>query len=201
MEILSNILHDVLPLLSALLLIIGLKAERKSYLIAALWLSLIALLLHYETAGGEILGSYFGYRNAAIYSVNLIVLITSLIILLYHLPQFHKKASRPFAGFISAAIIVGALLLLANLWINASFLENRRPDTIIMQVTTFKPLNYCKYRYVFYRINRNGKIGFLCPNHFGILPSIGQLEVAPNFILSHLLDRQTLKKNTVQQTQ
>jgi hypothetical protein len=62
MDLLSTILHIILPPLAAILLVIGLKKKEINFIIIALWLSLIALMIHYQTAGGEILGSYFNYK-------------------------------------------------------------------------------------------------------------------------------------------
>lgn len=189
MNLLSSTLNDFLPLIAAVLLVIGMKVGRINLVVAALWLSLIALLLHYQTAGGEILGNYFGYKNAAIYTLNLVVLVLSLIYLLFKLPIFHSKLARYLTGLISACLVVGSLFLLINLWMNAAFIENRRPGTPIMQVISFEPLAYCSYRYVFYRVETDGKVGYLCPNHYGLVPSIGKLEVTPEFILNHLTKR------------
>ena len=197
MNTLSNLLHDFLPLLGAILLIIGIRTNRINYLIAALWLSLIALLLHYQTAGGEILGSYFGYKNAAIYTVNLVVLLTTLLDLFSRLPRLRSKLTRYSTGFISSCLVVGSLLLLINLWVNARFIENRRLGTPIMQVATFTPLPYCNYRYVFYKVGVEGKISYMCPNYYGIIPSIGQLDVSPNFVLNHF-DQQLKAKSTIE---
>ena len=186
MNQLSSVLHDLLPLLAIIFLLIGLNTQRINYVISALWLSLIALLLHYQTAGGEILGTYFNYKNAAIYSINLVVLITTLLCLFYRLPLFQGKRTRYATGFLSAFMVIGGLLLLINLWMNACFIENRRPGTPIMQVATYTALPYCSYHYVFYKVGMDGKIGYLCPNHYGIIPSSGTLELSPTFLLNQL---------------
>ena len=187
MNILSNALHDLLPLLGAISLIIGIKMERVNYIIAALWLCLIALLLHYQTAGGEILGSYFDYQNAAIYSVNIVVLLATILYLFLKLPLFKGTLFRYLTGFISAGLVVGCLLLLINLWINAHFIENRRPGTPVLQIATFTPLDYCSYRYVFYKVGLDGKISYMCPDYYGVIPSVGHLDVLPDVVLNHLL--------------
>ena len=194
MNTLSNILHDIFPVLGVILLLIGMKTDRINYLIAALWISLIALLLHYQTAGGEILGAYFGYKAAAVYTLNLLVLITTLLCLFFKLTRLQSKLSRYAAGFVSSCIIVSSLLLLTNLWINAFFIENRHPDTPIMQVATFTPPSYCAYRYIFYKVGLDGKISYMCPNYYGIIPSIGHLDVSPNFVLNHLSQQLNAKK-------
>jgi len=186
MDTLSNILHVSLPLLGIVLLVTGIVMRRTNCIKGALWISLIALLLHYQTAGGEILGTYFGYKNAAIYSINLIVLIITLLYLFFHLPIFQKKPGRYATGLISAFLVVGGILLLINLWMNACFIENRRAGTPIMQVTTFAPIDYCTHQYVFYKVGLDGHINYMCPNHYGIIPSIGKLEISPEFLLNYL---------------
>ena len=186
MDIFLNILHDLFPLLSIILLVIGLKIDRISYIIVALWVSLIALLLHYQAAGGEILGNYFGYKNAAIYTLNLLVLISTLVCLFLNLPVKQRKNLRPLSIGISLCIIIGSLLLMINLWFNAVFIENKRPGTPILQVATFTSLPYCSYRYVFYKVTTDGKVGYLCPVHYGLIPSTGQLDSMPSFLLQHL---------------
>ena len=186
MDTFLTILHNLFPLLGIILLVIGLKIDRISYIIVALWVSLIALILHYQSADGEILGNYFGYKNAAIYTLNLLVIIASLIYLFLNLPLKQRKKLRPLSICISLCLIIGSLLLMINLWINAVFIENKRPGTPILQVATFSSLPYCSYRYVFYKVTTDGKVGYLCPVHYGLIPSTGQLESMPSFLLQHM---------------
>lgn len=186
MDTLLNLLHVLLPLLGIVLLVTGIMMRRTNCITGALWLSLIALLLDYQTAGGEILGTYYGYKQAAIYSVNLLVLIITLLYLFFTLPLLQKKPARYATGFIAACLVVGGILLLINIWMNACFIENRRVGTPVMQVATFIPVDYCTYRYVFYKVGPDGHINYMCPNHYGVIPSIGQLDVSPAFLLNHL---------------
>lgn len=186
-----NLLESIqlfFPLLAALIFCFGFILKRKNYIVVALWLSLIALILHYRDSGGEILGSYFNYHHAAIYSLNLIVLISSFIYLLIssmsEIPN--SKILRYSAGFISAVVITGSILLEINLWINASFVENRMTNTPILQVATFNKQSYCDYKYVFYKVGRDKVVWFMCPNHYGLIPSVGQLHTAPNFVVKQL---------------
>jgi len=196
MNTLFNLLHDWLPLLAIVLLIIGIKKERVNYFISALWLSVIALLLHYQTAGGEILGTYFNYTNAAIYTLNLLVLITTLLALFYKLPLFEGKLIGYVKAVISGVLILSSLVLGVNLWMNAYFIEHRNPGTPLMQVATFTKLPYCRYSYVFYKVDTAGKIGYLCPNYYGLIPSIGTLDVSPQFLLNQLGQDLKAKFNT-----
>ena len=189
MDTLSNVLHDLLPLIGVILLVIGIKMKRFNYIIAALWLSLIALMLHYQTAGGEILGSYFGYKNATIYTLNLAVLIITILYLLFKLPILQGRLARYVTGFLSTGLIIGGLLILTNLWINALFIENRLPGTPVFQVASFAPLNYCSYHYVFYKVGTDKKISYMCPDHYGIIPSVGHLDVLPDVVLKQLAQR------------
>lgn len=186
LNILESI-HLLFPLLAALILTIGLKLQRKNYILVALWISLIALILHYKASGGEILGGYFNYAHASIYSLNLIVLISAFICLLQ--TSIHEVQSRLIhytSGLLSASLITGGALLLINLWINAAFVENRLAGTPILQVAAFNKQPYCSYRYVFYKVGPDSIVQFMCPNHYGLLPSIGQLRTAPNFIMKQL---------------
>lgn len=184
---LLDIIHLLFPLLGALILLFGLKLKRKNYFILSLWLSLIALILHYRASGGEILGSYFNYSHAAVYSFNLIVLITSVICLLQNsIQEFSNKSLGYAVGLFSAVLVTGTTLLLINLWINASFVEQRLAGTPILQIATFNKQPYCSYKYVFYKVGSDNVVRFMCPNHYGLLPSIGRLQTTPNFIINQL---------------
>ena len=142
------------PLLGALIFFFGIRSQRKNYVVVALWLCLISLVLHYRASGGEILGSYFNVYHAATYSLNLFVLIATIIYLL--LTSFGKKRSKTLAysaTFFSAVLLTGGALLLANLWVNTYFVENRLAGTPILQVATFTKQPYCDYKYVFYKVS------------------------------------------------
>jgi len=174
------------PLLGSLIFFFGIKSQRKNYVVVALWLSLISLVLHYRASGGEILGSYFNVYHAATYSFNLLVLIAIILYLL--LTSFSKQGKflAYSAAFLSAILITGSALLLSNLWINAYFVENRLAGTPILQVATFTKQPYCDYKYVFYKVSADKAVWFMCPNHYGLLPSLGQLPSAPNFVVKQL---------------
>jgi multisubunit Na+/H+ antiporter MnhE subunit len=186
MNLLLNTLNNLIPLLGVIFLFTGINAQRINFIIAAFWLSLIGLILHYQTAGGELLGSYFGYQNATLYSINLLVLVASILYLLFRLPLFKKRSYRYLLGLIAACLIIGVAILLTNLWVNAHFIEHKKPGTPVLQVATASPIVYCNYRYVFYRIDNDGKVSYMCPNYYGILPSVGHLDVTPEFVLHHL---------------
>ncbi|KTD36633.1 type I secretion system LssZ [Legionella nautarum] len=180
-------IHFLFPILGIIILFFGIQLGRKNYILVALWLSLIALILHYRASGGEILGSYFNYQHAAIYSLNLIVLISSIIcLLLTSMDEIHSRILRYGAGLLSAGLITGGALLITNLWINASFVENRLPGTPILQVATFNKQPYCSYKYVFYKIGSDSIVRFMCPNYYGLLPSVGPLSTAPSFVIKQL---------------
>ena len=189
MNILQQVIHYLLPFLSAGLLIVGIKTHRINFLIAALWLALIALLIQYQASGREILGHYFDYQNAALYTISLLVLIISLMYLFLELPLLQGKLAQYISSLIFTFLSVSSALLMINLWMNAYFIENKRPGTPIMQVASLIPLDYCPYKYVFYKIGLDGKISYLCPNHYGIIPTIGHLDVSPDFVLNHLIEQ------------
>jgi hypothetical protein len=193
MNLLFSLTHNLLTFFAAVFITIGLKNQRINYVISALWLSLIAIVLHYQSAGGEILGSYFSYHNSLLYSLNLIILTLSLIYLFFKLPFLKYKWLRFLTTLASAFIVTGTLIILINLWTNAFFIENRQPDTPIMQIATLKPLDYCQYKYVFYRFDKNGGISYLCPNYYLIFPSTAHLNVSPNFLRNHLSQKNQKK--------
>lgn len=185
MYILAKAIQSLFPLIALLLLIIGIKRNIISYVVSSLWLSLIALVIHYQSSGGQILGSYFNFLNAAIYSINLIILFISLIRVIAHLSSeslFFKYSS----SLIQSLIVIGSFLVITNIWINAYFIENKMIGTPIMQVALFKKADYCNYRYIFYKVATDGSIVYLCPNHYGLIPSIGRLSISPDFIATQL---------------
>lgn len=185
MYLLAKIIHCIFPIIALIFLIIGIKKNAIYFVISALWLSLISLIIHFQSSGGQILGSYFNYMNAAIYSINLIILFISLIRIISHL-SIDNDAFRYISSFAKAFIVMGSLLVITNLWINAFFIDNRMAGTPIMQVASFKKQDYCSYRYIFYKVNTDGSVMYLCPNHYGLIPSIGHLEISPDFIASQL---------------
>lgn len=185
MYLLAKIIHCVFPVLALILLIIGIKRKGIYYVISALWLSLIALIIHFQSSGGQIFGSYFNYTNAAIYSVNLIILFVALIRIISHL-SIDNDSFRYVSSLAKAFIVIGSLLVITNLWINAFFIDNRMPGTPVMQVASLNKLDYCAYRYIFYKVNTDGTVMYLCPNYYGLIPSVGKLTIGPDFIASQL---------------
>jgi len=73
------------------------------------------------------------------------------------------------------------------------------PGTPIMQVATFSKADYCAYRYTFYKVAKNGTVMYLCPNHYGLIPSIGRLAISPDFIASQLSPPNKKKSLLLQQ--
>ncbi|MFA5959149.1 MAG: type I secretion system protein LssZ [Tatlockia sp.] len=180
-------IHTLFPIFGILILGFGILSQRKNYIILALWLSLIALFLHYRASGGEILGSYFNYSHAAIYSLNLVVLVVALLYLLLNASKgMSSKLLRLGSALFSAGLITGSALLLVNLWVNASFVENRLAGTPILQVAAFNKQAYCGYKYIFYKVGADNKVRFMCPNHYGLMPSIGRLDSAPAYVVKQL---------------
>ena len=194
MYTISTTVNFILPALGLILLVLGVFWGKLVYIVLALWLSLIGLLIQYEMAGGEILGSYFDYLNATIYTANLCILLASLVLVALKAPSLHGKVTRYITGAVAALTITGAVTLTINLWVNACFIEGRVPGSPVMQVVNFgSHPAYCSYQYLFYRIGANGKVGYLCPGHYGLLPSTGEVAIAPDFLM-HQLTQHT-KKN------
>lgn len=181
MLFMPQIIHVILPLLALGLLIIGLLKDRIYCVIASLWLSLIALVIHYQASGGEILGSYFNYFNAFFYTLNLFILCITLSRVIYHLTD-GNTLFRYVNTIILLFIVVSCSLLTINLWINADFIEHRVHGTPVMQVTLAQKTEYCSYNYLFYTMTKAGTVAYLCPNYYGLIPSFGTLNVEPDFI-------------------
>ena len=185
MYIFAKVIHCIFPLIALVFLIIGIKRNAIYYVISSLWLSLISLVIHYQSSGGQILGSYFNFINATIYSINLIILFIALIRVISHLSNdnpFFKYTS----SLIQAFIVMGSVLVITNLWINAYFIENRMDGTPVMQVELLKKSDFCNYKHIFYKVATDGSVIYLCPNHYGLIPSIGRLAISPDFIATQL---------------
>lgn len=185
MHMLSKFIHCVFPLIGLILLCIGIKRQAIYYVISAMWISIIALIINFEFSGSQILGSYFDYLNATIYSMNLIILFVALITVLSHLSN-DTALYRYFSSLLKAFVFIGSIFVLINLWTNAYFIENRMDGTPIMQVALLQKADYCSYKYIFYKVAKDGTVVYLCPNHFGLIPSIGKLAVSPDFITTQL---------------
>lgn len=182
-----DVIQALLPVAASLLLIAGKVTRHKNFIVIALWTSLMAIILHYQTSGGEILGSYFDYRHALFYSLNIIVLLICTIdVLLGFASESRHPLFRYLTGLAAAAALIGVTLLIANVWINAWFIENRMQGTPVLQVASFRKLPYCTYYYVFYRISENGKMSYMCPNYYGLIPSAGYLETPPDYVIRQL---------------
>ncbi|KTD15646.1 Legionella secretion system protein Z [Legionella gratiana] len=184
MYITAKLIQNFFPLIALILLIIGIKKSAIYYMISALWLSLIAMLIHLQFSGNRIFGTYFNYYNATIYSFNLLILLITLIYIISHLSVAHT--SKYVYSFVNAFLVVIALLSIVNLWINAFFIENKMEGTPIIQVALFNKPNYCKSKYVFYKVDFDSSIMYLCPNYYGLIPSVGRLAVSPDFIAAQL---------------
>ncbi len=185
MHLFSVIIHCLFPLIAFVFLMIGIKKNAIYYVISSLWLSLIALIIHFQYSGGQIFGSYFNYINAFIYSANLIVLFVSLVLIISHL-SINNRMFRYTSSLFKAIVVIGSVLVIVNLWVNAFFIENRLKGTPVMQVALFEKASYCSYRYIFFKVSTDGSVSYLCPNHYGLIPAIGKLKDNPNFITSQL---------------
>ncbi|MCL5272456.1 MAG: type I secretion system protein LssZ, partial [Gammaproteobacteria bacterium] len=182
---LAKVIHSLFPLIALVLLVIGVQRKAIYFVISALWLSLIALVIHFQTSGGEVLGSYFDYINATIYSVNLIILLISFIYVIDHLNS-ENSFFKYLSSLVKSIIVIGSILVVTNVWINAYFIENKMEGTPVMQVALLQKPDYCTYRYIFYKVAADGTVLYLCPNHYGLIPSIGHLDISPDFITTQL---------------
>ncbi|RUR11983.1 type I secretion system protein LssZ [Legionella sp. km772] len=185
MLLLAHIIHYLLPLAALLSLIWGLSQKALYYIISALWLSLIALILHYQHSGGVIFGSYFDYNNAFLYSLNLIILATSLIYIIEHLRTVYIQIKN-ITLVAQILIALTSLLMIFNLCINAYFFNDRLAGSPIIQVALMEKPSYCDFKYIFYKITKQGSTDYLCPNYYGLIPKIGHLSVSPDFIARQL---------------
>ncbi|KTC89049.1 type I secretion system protein LssZ [Fluoribacter dumoffii] len=197
MYTLGKLIHVFFPLIALVLFIIGIKKNAISYIISSLWLSLIALLIHFQFSGNQIFGTYFNYFNAGIYSFNFIILLIALLHIMSHL-SIRGPAFKYTYTLINSLLVAGTITVITNLWINAYFIENKMEGTPVMQVALFTKPEYCGSKYVFYKIDPDSSVMYLCPNYYGFLPSIGHLATSPDFItmqLSAPVKKQLLLKN------
>lgn len=185
MNFVAQTIYCLFPLLALILLIWGIKRNAIYYVTSALWLSLIALVLHYQYSGGEILGSYFNYTHAAIYSANLLILFISLSHIITHLSSDYS-IFRYVHVLAQSLMVIGCFLVILNLWVNAFFIENRMQGTPVMQVALIHKPDYCSSNYIFYKVNNNGSVSYLCPNYYGLIPYVGHLAENPDFIVNQL---------------
>lgn len=185
MYALAKIIQYFFPLIALIFLIIGIKRNLINYIISSLWLSLIAVLIHFQFAGNQIFGTYFDYINAAVYSFTLLVLLIALIRVIAHL-GLNGSIFRYTGSFINALLVVGALLVITNLWINAIFIEEKKSGTPVMQIALFDKPAYCHNKYIFYKIAPDDSVMYLCPNYYGLIASVGRLTTSPDFVTRQL---------------
>jgi hypothetical protein len=185
MYTLAIIIQYFFPLIALVLLIIGMQRKTIHYVISSLWLSFIALLIHFQFSGNQIFSAYFDYMNTAIYTFTLFVLLLALIQVITHL-SISNGIVKYIGSFINAFLVVSALLVITNLWINAFFIENKKEGTPIMQVALLDQPDYCHYKYVFYKVMPDNSVWYLCPNHYGLIASVGHLATSPDFVKNQL---------------
>ncbi|MCC5791085.1 MAG: type I secretion system protein LssZ [Legionellaceae bacterium] len=183
MSVVIYSLYASLTLTALIMTLLAFKSQSDSSMSIATWSNILAILILYQLAGGEILGLFFGYSNAFLYSVNLLLLVVAVSYLLLHSESI--KTSRVMGGMlwsIALIVIFAGLLLLSNVWINAHFIEHRKQGKPILQVATLGKNPHCSYRYIFYKMQSDGQVGYLCPNYYGLIPRVGQLETTPEFL-------------------
>ena len=106
MQAIMTVIHYLLPFFAFILMLFGVIKNKLSYVLVAMITAIIAILFQYHIAGGEIFGNYFDYTNAAIYTINIIVVISALLFLLTLEQSRMKKAVRYPAAIIIAIITV-----------------------------------------------------------------------------------------------
>lgn len=178
-------IYLIFPLLALLSWIIGRMRKSMLFVSAGLWLALIALLIHYEYSGAEIHGGHFTYLNAAVYTFNILILILCSFSLLYSRTPtgFFGKL---FNSLAKTVILLGGLILLVTVWMNAWFIEQRMDGTPVMQIMTFDAPDYCEHEYAFYIITKKGELAYLCPLHYFFMPAIGTLDTVPASLKEHI---------------
>lgn len=182
-----------LPVLSLIFLIQAFHKKHLNYALAAVWCSLIAIIMHYQLAGGEIIGNYFNYPHAALYTVNIVLFVLSgLYSSVLLRVNMRNKITAGILSLFVATITTACMILLINVWINASFISQRFEKTPIMQVAALNRSYYCSYSHVFIKITPKAEVAYLCPTGYGIIASTGTLKTIPAFI------RSSLPKSTVE---
>lgn len=185
MYILATVIPYLFPLIALILLIIGMRRNKIYYVISSLWLCLISLLIQFQFAGNQIFSSYFNFTNTAIYSLSLLILLTALIRIITHLCII-KPIFKYTHSMINAFLVVGTLLILTNLWINAFFIEQVKNGIPVIQIALLDKPTYCQYKNIYYKVAPDNSVMYLCPNHFGLIASIGSLDASPDFVMQQL---------------
>jgi hypothetical protein len=187
MSVITSSIHYFLPFFSFILLVFGLMRNRLRFVLAALIVAIVSIIIQYQLAGDELFGTYFDYSHAALYSLNFIVVIVSLLFIAKREKGFHKPYARyPVALFFSL-IIIASLLITTNVWINAYFIQDKLPKTTIVTVGRFVKTEYCSNSYTLYKINRNKQVQYLCPNNYGLIAGIGQLDIIPEELMKQMV--------------
>lgn len=189
MYTLAVVIQYLFPLIAFIVLLMGFKRNEIHLVVSALWLSLIAALIHFECAGNQIFGTYFGYLNATVYTSTLLILLLSLIRVIIHLST-NNTLFKITGSFINALLVVGTLVVISNLWINAFFIEEKKSGTPVMQVALFNKPDYCHYKYVFIKVAPDGSVNYLCPDYYGFIASVGRLATSPDFVTQQLRSSQ-----------
>lgn len=179
----TYLLYAALTLVALATILYSFRKKSESAAAIAIWTDLLAILLLYRLARGEILGLFFNYTNGLLYTINLIILILSISYIIAHSRFFKANKMRRYTtATISSLLIVGGILLLINVWTNAYFIETRKAGIPVLQVATLGHNPHCQYAYVFYKITPDGNASYMCPNYYGLIPRIGRLDTVPSFI-------------------
>lgn len=182
MTIVSEIFHYLLPVLALILVLMGIIQHKKNIVVLSLWVALVSILIQYQVAGGEILGSYFDYTKAILYSLNFLTLLLSLGYLSAYFVRYKKVYIRLPLALLFASLITLSSLILINLWMNAYFIGKRKQGTPVLQVASQYNPTSCSSPYVFYVINQDSTVSYLCPNYYLLIPKTGKSESLPESI-------------------
>lgn len=176
-------MYCLLSFMAMFFLMYGINRKKEDIVSLGLWSTVGALLLLYNRSHGEILGVFFNYTNSILYTINLLILILSLSFILLHNETIQNKRVYKYLGYGATSFLIAlGSLLLVNVWINAIFIENKHPNFPILQIANLGDNPYCSYRYVFYKTDTEGVTKLLCPNHYGLVPSVKTVEQLPSFI-------------------
>lgn len=175
--------YAILSLIGVVATLFGLRHHKKEAMHIGLWFTIFAMVLLYNLADGEILGTFFNYENSILYSINLLVLVVILSYLFLTSNWIQKRQWFHYLAYFGILLIVAAgSVLLINVWMNARFIETKNNALPIIQVANYGNNPHCEYQYVFYKMNNQGTIEYLCPNHYFLIPKVGVVSSIPDYI-------------------
>lgn len=187
MQTISIISSYLLPILALTLFIVGLLKKEGSFITFSIWVAVVSIFIEVRGSELKLFGNFFDYQQAFLFSLNVLTIIAALsTICFYKLKAKSLMIVIPVSLSIAFITTVGIVASI-NVWTNAFFFKSKHPKSAIMEVVNFNPPEYCESTYIFYRINKEKKVDYLCPYYYhSFLPKIGTLEEPPVFIEQHL---------------